>query len=677
MLKRLFKKSGSVSTKTLLLIFLSVALLVISSAVIELAQSKDEMYELMSEQSHSLLETMLAASRNALTSSDRIEEEIKSRLLNNANLIRILFEENRISNKKLSALAEQNKIYRINIFDRSGKKLFSSQNEIHTGLQEQRNPIETLQPIFNGKTDSLFVGIKKARFEEGSRFIVAVASKNRDAIVLNVDAEQLLDFRKEIGFGQILIEASRNPGISYVALQDFEGIIAGAGKVELIDPLEESEEIETALQDSTFGWRIADYDSLQVFEAFHPFVYEGGLVGIFRVGLSLEPIENINARILRRALIIGLILILLGSIILMLIVSRQNLNLLSRQYDAVESYSNEIVQNVTDAIIVLDHRSKVRVFNKRAEELFGRSSPKFIGLPIDNLDLPGEVISAIKDVNRAEVIETNINEKKHFLLISKSKFVDEAGNINTILLIRDMTELKKLEVQVEMKDRLSAMGQLASGVAHEIRNPLNTIATIIQQLEKDFEPVKYKDDYYSLASVVRKEVKRINETIESFLRFSKPEPIMPAEFRLSELIDQIEEQYRSMLGGKSVKLLISNNYKGSVYWDKNKIKQVLMNLIQNAYDAFENNGTIKLGVSERDLSVVLKISDNGPGIPKQLQSKIFNLYFTTKAKGTGIGLSIVQRIVDEHGGEITLESEEGSGSVFTLIIPVDYLRKSN
>jgi signal transduction histidine kinase len=215
------------------------------------------------------------------------------------------------------------------------------------------------------------------------------------------------------------------------------------------------------------------------------------------------------------------------------------------------------------------------------------------------------------------------------------------------------------------------MGELASGVAHEIRNPLNTISTITQQLNKDFKPLENSDEYYTLTNLVNKEIKRINKTVQDFLRFSRPEKISLQKFELAELIDQIQAQYNSLLKEKNISFNKSVEWNGIVNWDRNQIQQVIMNLMQNSIDAITEAGEITFKIKEFNNRINIKIRDNGSGIPEHIQNKIFNLYYTTKASGTGIGLSIIQRIIFEHNGTLEFESEENIGTTFIIRLPIN------
>jgi PAS domain S-box-containing protein len=346
------------------------------------------------------------------------------------------------------------------------------------------------------------------------------------------------------------------------------------------------------------------------------------------------------------------------------------MQVLERQYQVVETYSNNIIQRVGDGIIVFDEDEGIKVYNEAAEDLFQQPADEVLGEPLESLLEPEQCGKILSSVSTIKEMSCMINNRRRYLLVSRNSFTDENDVENTILVIRDLTEQKNLEAQIQRKERLSAMGELASGVAHEIRNPLNTIGTIVQQLNSDFEPSENSEEFHELNSLVYKEVKRINQTIQDFLRFSRPEAMNVETFPLDDLVDQMKQQYESMAREKSLQLSIDQRWNGQVVWDRNQIQQVLMNLLQNAMDAVETGGEIRLTLRELDeYTIEIKVADNGPGIPEEIRNKIFNLYYTTKPQGTGIGLSMVQRIIDEHGGVITLESEPGSGTTFTIRLP--------
>ena len=668
--KKLPAKYGG-QLRSIILIFLLIASLMVSSAVIELQQSKQELYQLMTRQANALLESLIIASKNTLRASTYLDDLTEQRLLNNAGLIRRMYENGPVSNKVLAEIAGQNDIYRINIFNRRGRKIYSSYNQIHFDLPEKYNPADLLLPIFKGIQDTIIMGYKAARFEKGYRFAVALAAKDRSAIVVNVEASEMLKFKKDIAFGTLIRNVvTESPDIIYIALQDPDNILAASGNVRQLDGIGQSTFLQKAYSDSAFSTRTVQFDSIEVFEAVHSFTNAGEPVGLFRVGLSLRPIEDINERIYRRLIVITIILIIIGFVLFVYIFTRQRLNILQKQYNVVETYSGNIIDNVSDAIIVYDLHNGIKIFNNAAENLFLKKKDEVIAKDLSGIFSQEECRILLQNKTLMRQMNCRIANSAKLLLVSKSQFTDDQENENAILVIRDLTEQKQMEAQIERQQRLTAMGELASGVAHEIRNPLNTIGTIVQQLDKDFEPLSDKEEYHDLAHLVYNEVKRINETIQDFLRFARPEPVHPSLFSLQELIDELEKQYGALLKSENIDFKTRLDWQGDVYWDRKQIKQVLVNLIQNAMEAIQEKGLISVDVysPEQDL-ITVSIADNGAGMPEDTRSKIFNLYFTTKARGTGIGLSIVQRIIYEHGGIISVESAVGQGTRFLFRLP--------
>lgn len=658
-------------SRLLILIFMSLAILMVVSALFELYQSKRELYRLMEKQAHSLMESIIISSKNSLLTNERLSALIEERLLNNAVLINTLLEKNEITNSVLDEICQQNNIYRINIFDKYGEKLFYSHPQDHFSDSEKYSPQQVLAPIFTGLVDTLIIGIVPARFEEGNRYTIAIATQDRNAIALNIDAKQVLDFKRTIGFGPLLRDiVSENPLITFAALQDTSNILAASGNVKVLEAIQESDFLLSSLRDSLVISRIADFDSLKIFEIVHPFVYKGKKIGLLRLGLSMSPIQDINNRIYRRLIIITVALFIIGSIIFAYIFTLQNFGILKKQYSIVETYSSNIINKASDAIIVYNKNDGIKIFNSAAESLFKKKKSIMLGKTLVSLFTKKDYQKINEQSSTIQSVDCLINKTNRYLLISKTHFIDDNDTKNCILLIRDLTHQKLMEEQMERKQRLTAMGELASGVAHEIRNPLNSISTIIQQLDKDFTPIKDGEEYHELSNIVYSEINRINQTVEDFLHFAKPEEIKPEQFKLDILLRQLQKQYKGVLDKQNIQIEIKQNWTGHVTWDLNKIKQVFINLIDNAKDAIIKKGTISITIhksSNNDINI--QIVDDGMGMSDKVKPNIFNLYYTTKAKGIGIGLSIVQRIIFEHKGTITINSKKDIGTTVSIVLP--------
>lgn len=656
-------------SKLLIIIFITLALLMIVSALIELSQSKKELYDLMEDQAESLIESIIISSKNSLLTNESISRTIKDRLLNNAVLISHLFEIEKVTNSKLKEICDQNNLYRINIFNNHGEKLFYSHEQEHAE-NEKYDPKQILEPIFSGMVDTLIIGIVPARHEDSSRYSVAIAGMNRSAIVVNIDAQKVINFRKTIGFGPLLRNIEKdNKSIIYTALQDTTSILAASGNINSLESINGSEFLSNSLIKLDVSTRITEFDTTEVFEVVNPFIYNNQQIGLLRIGLSMLPIQDINQRIIRRLMIITVILFIIGGVIFSLIFTLQRFGILRKQYSIVETYSSNIIKNASDAIIVFNESDGIMIFNKSAENIFSIKEAKILSTGIDVLFSKIDLAEINKNNLPIIPITYNVNNIEKYLLIAKTSYYDEKDVTSTILMIRDLTEQRLMEEQIERSQRLTAMGELASGVAHEIRNPLNTISTIVQQLDKDFAPKSDVEEYHELSNIVYKEVNRIDKTVKEFLQFAKPEEIKPESFKLSALLEEVTKQYKNLTSKKHIELKVEQNWDGIVNWDFNKIKQVFINLLDNAIDAINKDGSIIISVNEQD-NVIINIKDSGEGILESAQNKIFNLYYTTKAKGTGIGLSIVQRIIFEHSGTISVKSERNIGTSVNISIPI-------
>ncbi|MBN2366593.1 MAG: PAS domain S-box protein, partial [Calditrichaeota bacterium] len=479
-MNRLIKQAQIIRPRNLLFIFLGLAGLMISSAVIELRQSKRELLDLLGQQAHTLLESVLSASRNTLTTNILIEELIEERLLNNATMIKNVYEKATLNNQFLGEFARQNNLYRINIFNREGDKIFSSHPEIHPDSASGIEAQDMLAPIFEGEKDTLLLGLRASRYGRGSRYAVAMATTGRGAVVVNMDADQLLEFRREVGIGSLLQSVSDNPGILYTAIQDSSGILAASGNIIDLERIVDSPFLNSILSDSVMKARMTDFKDGEVFEAVHPFRFEGETIGLIRLGISLEPLEAINKRIYRRIIIISILLLVVGFFLFAFILLQQNLDFTRKQYQAVETYSQNIIQNVSDAIIVISQDRQIKIINRSAETLFGIKASDIVGKHIENITVEENWDQLLRDEAAMRELKVTIRGRMRYILLSRSQYRDEKGELTYVLVWRDLTDQKRLENQVQRRERLSALGQLASGVAHEIRNPLNAIGTVVQ-----------------------------------------------------------------------------------------------------------------------------------------------------------------------------------------------------
>lgn len=232
-------------------------------------------------------------------------------------------------------------------------------------------------------------------------------------------------------------------------------------------------------------------------------------------------------------------------------------------------------------------------------------------------------------------------------------------------------EVYLLQQDLRLREKMSAVGELAAGVAHEIRNPLGAISMTVQRLAREFKPTESEAEQKRLFDIVRKEIDHISDAIKNLLQFSKPAPLQKSRNRLDKIIDKIVELYRPKANEAGITLFWSNQVAVNAFIDPLKIEECLINILDNAITATPRKGQIEIQLKPTTQETIITIRDTGSGISKGNLSKIFNLYFTTKANGTGFGLAHTQQIISEHGGKIRVDSRENQGTTFTIILPND------
>jgi len=651
----------------------------IISSYFELRQSREEIFHLLKEQSKSLIETISLSSINTLNSGVELEDMITERLLNNASLIKSLDSLNLLSRKKLIEISDQNDLYRINIFDRNGNRVLSNRipEEGHLHGPEKVNRYEEVGPILEGETEELIIGLKDAEYVDEKRFAVAVSrAKNKGgAIVLNLNAADFIEFRKKIGIGKIIQDISDNEGLVYLILQDSIGILAAGQGVNEAAPVEGDKFLGEAFNsDLTFS-RVNEFKDEDVYEVVKRLKYDDEIIGIFRLGLSLNEVKLVEERMLRRLIIISLVLAAISVVVLSIVFTNQNLKSVSNEYSKFKSLTWSVFQNMDEAVIVVNKNKEIALFNIAAEKLFQKPGSKVIGKNLNdissaNFAFLNELLAGANYDSVFEERAVEISGKPYSIILSLTKNYDESGvPQNYIIVIKDITSIKQLQEQSRRNEKLTAMGELASGVAHEIRNPINVIGMVAQRLLKEFNPDENREEYLSITSLLKDEVTRINKIITQFLQFAKPLSVSNEEVKTGDFIEGIFRSFIGQANQKKINFRIDNSEDYAVNTDPDLLKQVLLNIVQNSFDAVEENGEVSLNCRKTDRKIIIEVKDNGKGIPEEVQSKIFDLYFSTKKEGNGLGLSISQKIVNQLGGRLSFTSRRDEGTTFTIELP--------
>ena len=665
-----------IQPRYVIIIFLLLIITLFLSALYELSHTKREIHHIMEEEAATLMGAVSISGANAIQSFHEIEKLVEEKLFSAAHLVDRLDRKNMLSQQELIAIAIENGIYRINIFNSRGEKVLSGSPAWHDSLSEHRPQLNYIRPILEGQVDEIVIGLKESQHHGEKRFAVAIKRSKGGVIVVNVDAKSMLDFRKSIGVGRLIQDIAEYEGIDYIVLQDSEGIIIASKGLGRINSVNSDSFLVEALAQDTMCSRLFQIADHKIFEFVRPFILYDEPVGLLRIGLKTDHLNQAEARIKRRLIIMSFVMGLFILIVLNFLTMNQNYRLINEAYRRIQTYSSNILEHMADAVIAINRDKRITLFNYAATQLFklpteqvmNKTCRKEIKTGISPLQHALEEGVTVKD------LEKPIELHNHQLItsISTSVLKNANGEIDSAFaVIKDLTEKRSLEENLQRKEKLSAMGQLASGLAHEIRNPLNAIGMITQRFNKEFEPTQDAEEYHQLTKTVVSEVRRINEIIQQFLKFARPPKLNLSRTNIIKLIESIILLVNAQAHKKGVEISKKLNTIPQLLIDQNQVKQALLNIMQNSIEAIKGEGQIQVRTDVIDNNeVIIEIADSGIGMDKATISKIFNLYFTSKPNGTGLGLSMVHQIISQHNGRIEVESEVSKGTKFLIYLPI-------
>jgi PAS domain S-box-containing protein len=354
----------------------------------------------------------------------------------------------------------------------------------------------------------------------------------------------------------------------------------------------------------------------------------------------------------------------------------------SELYDktlSMKRYYDNIVKSMTSGMLTLDAMENVVTLNEAGERILGHKAEDIKKRNVTEVFSKNkEFVKAILDTlsadsgrevtyNEVEVVYRNETERT--LAVTTSLLKGQKNEtVGVVALFNDITEKKELERQIERSKRLAYLGEMAANIAHEIKNPIGSIRLFVDALSRDFNnPLAQKN----FKEVIPQEVENIDHMIRELLFLARPPSLIKVDL---DLVEIVKLSVRLCAEGASVKNVTLETELPdcvvSMLADGEKLKQVLRNIILNAIDAVPSgNGRVVVRLEESATEVRMAVSDNGCGIPEDVASHLFHPFFTTKHTGTGLGLAIANRIVEDHGGVIEVNSKVGTGTTFTIKIP--------
>lgn len=397
------------------------------------------------------------------------------------------------------------------------------------------------------------------------------------------------------------------------------------------------------------------------------------------VGVNLEGYYTRLNQTRRRIILnysIIMALVLLG---IYVIFKLQETYIVKKTLNEMKVYTSKLLETMDNAVISVDNNGNIKTFNRKSEEIFGKKKEEVLNKDCQevlNLNINGkcllkECLLEKKNITQEIILEEK-GLKKKILDLNTSFLADESGEITGVVaVIRDVTEIKDLNEEVARHKRLAALGKLSAGIAHEIRNPLSSIRGLAQFVYNSFSKT---DERKEDLNAIIQEVDRLNKLVVQVLDFAKLKKPNLTRFSLNDLIRKIIELFKLETKDKQIEFSLELSPDISkIQADEDQVRQILMNVIINAIQAIPKKGEIKIKTEKTLLkgepAIKLIIEDSGIGISERDFTQIFDPFFSTKDKGSGLGLSIVYKLIEAHQGEIKVESKEAKGTKFVIFLP--------
>jgi two-component system sensor histidine kinase PilS (NtrC family) len=349
----------------------------------------------------------------------------------------------------------------------------------------------------------------------------------------------------------------------------------------------------------------------------------------------------------------------------------------------LQAFSRHIIDSLTSGLATTDVDGTILTFNRAAEQITGVPAQAAIGahasdvlqLPATLDDLFGERRSG-RGTRRAEFGLVRRDARPIDLGLSTAPLITPRGEAGFVLTFQDVTEARRQEREARVQQRLAAVGEMAAGIAHEIRNPLASMSGSIQILRQE---LPLTTEQAQLMDIVLRESERLNDTIRSFLAYAKPQRQTLARIDVRTVVTDTARLLQNTAHLAETHQIAVNVPDAEAWYDadENQLRQVIWNLATNGLRAMPDGGALRLSVAtepaagERTAAVLLRVEDEGVGIPPEDLDGIFQPFRGAFARGTGLGLSIVHRIVSDYGGEVQVASQPGRGTAVTVRLPVE------
>ncbi len=613
------------------------------------------------------MQTLSLASTNALKANQLLESMVESRLSDLGYFVADLWENHSIAAHDLSQISHEAELDYINLISHQKKLLFSSSFDRDNDFYSSVSFDSSLTNFIKNKESHKVFPYRLEDDLLGGERLACLVHTRKGIVNLIADQTFMRNFQEEVGLGYLVQKIAASPGVVYVVLQSADGIILASRDVSRMTKIQGDQFLEKTLSEKIFASRLTDFEGNEAFEAVRFFSVPDFPPSIFRVGLSLEGFKSISASFRYQIIFFSLLLFILGLVAYGLFASAESVKALQSSLSRLKGTTDRILDDMEAAVVAIDAQGQIALANRQAERLFGVNSNRAAEecFPKDELQL----LDVLK--NGHPKTGWQLQQKEQYFLGSTSPLFGQNGKLEgAVAVVGDLTRIKKLEEEAKKSERLALLGNLAAGVAHEVRNPLNTISMAAQRLKNEFTVTGNQAEYEKFLSTVEKEARRINQSVTEFLGLVRSEQLKRTMTKWESFWNELSIAAELEAKPKEIETEIDPAVEANLEIDATELKKALFNLVRNGCEATPEGGKLFLRNKAVGENLEITIRDTGPGISADVLPKIFEPYFTTKSTGTGIGLAIAQRIISEHGGNIKVESKAAAGTTFTITLPI-------
>jgi PAS domain S-box-containing protein len=648
--KRREEGRRNVSPKHIAAVTALLALLLFVAAFFGMRYISGSVLRVMEADGAALIESLILSSQNSLKAEGAVLGMLADRLFDDCRSVEGI--QNPTTASLLEVAVARGLAY-VGIYDRSGRLLASSAEHMAPfGVDS------TLVP----RGEEVFLGHK-----EGEYGCAIARRENGEIILCAIDASYIEYLKKDISIGSLLDSLRETQGVVYLLLQDpEEGIIFASKNIDKMKKIKKDPFLNEAVASNSARSRLYDFQGTRVLEVVKPFFLNEEPYGIYRAGLSLEGYNEVMRGSRRQIIAVTGVLFLVGIVILTLLTVNQTLEVTSRSYSQIRTFTDAVLESMGTGVMAIDREGVVTVLNSAAQSILGLS-PSVLGKPYAEV-LPRDTVR-LKEVLGGRTSKTEFEAKidDSVVLVARYPLLDAQGEVTGgTALLKDITEMRRMEKEMKQRERLSLLGDTAASVAHEVRNPLNAISMAAQRLEAEYGDRQGMEDARKFSRILRDEVKRLDNIVGQFLSLARPSKLQMGKTDLNRLVEETVTLVREEAGSLSVRIRTSLGEIPLLMLDAGEIKKAVINILRNGMEAAGKGGTVSVRTRMADGMVALDIEDSGAGMSKEEMARAFQPYFTTKRGGTGLGLSIAQRVVADHGGRIDVDSVPGQRTVFTI-----------